>query len=296
MKYIAFAAFAALSISNFAMADTVKWTSECEFLKADKRLDPIRDKIPVSLGDEPTPTMLENTMKPTRAEQRALQAWSQDNKSCIEAEFKGLVKQGAIPAPNGKAQQGKLPHDFVLLEQGKISYREYLLRLDASTKQTMEAYNRKKQLEEIQRALTEASKSWPSNSPYWAYYNYSMQVAQDMGDGKISQETADQLIETKRKEVDAQVAALSAPKAITLNCAFHFDGGPDFERPFTINYANGTVNGFKGSFTETEIRWEATGNDGATMRFLLNRNSGTMYASDQKMFVQGRCAPAVKQF
>jgi hypothetical protein len=296
MKYLAFAALAALPALNIAKAEELKWTPECEFVKTDKRLDPIRDKVPLSFSEEPTQFMLENDAKPTITEQRALRAWAEDNESCLNAEIKQLTKQGVDLSHTSKTPHQKINADLKLFEQGKISYREYFIREDIAMKRIMDAYYRKWHKDEIQKSLAESSKAWPSDSPYWTYYTYAMQVAQDMGDGKISRDSADQLIEAKRKEVNAQVAALSAPKTAILNCAFHFDGGPDFERPFTINYTNGTVNGFKANFTETEIRWESTSKDGIAMRFVLNRTSGTMYTSDQNTFIQAHCAPAVKQF
>lgn len=296
MKYMAITALIILLASGNANADDTKWTPECEFLKTDIRLAPIRDKIAVSIGEDETPAMLENDAKPTPLEQRALHAWREDIEKCLDAEMKQLTQQGVNLNKTNKSPARKPDPDVKLLEQGKLSYREYFLRVDAAKKRILDSYYRNRHKDEIQRALTESSKSWPSDSPYWAYYTYAMQVAQDMGDGKISQDTADRLIEKKRQETIDRIAALTAPKTALLNCVFHVDGNPDFERPYTIDYTNTTVNGFKANFSETEIRWESTSKDGTAMRYVLNRTSGTMYAGDQQYVIQGHCSPAVKQF
>lgn len=272
----------------------------CTSYQSDKRLDPIRGKFALGEGAMRfaviTDEMKRNESKPTQVERKALQIYHLGQTACLKA-LTDTKQQYHVDAADPISAKPYVESQLALrlLIDAKISYADYYRRIEKASnlmiEQTLQASGKK----EIEAWLTESSKSWPSNSPLWDFYNYSMQIAKDLGDGKISRQTANELIEAKRVSVNQEIAASLMPKTATLNCSFEMSGITQ-EIPLRIDYTKKSVDGNKAIFTETEIMWKSSSKDGTVFANILNRISGNLITSGYEALLQAHCLPAVKQF
>jgi hypothetical protein len=95
-------------------------------LYADKRLDPIRDKVPLLLRpDSIKPAHLTNETKPTAAEKKAIVAWLQIR----ERAQRYLATQRGEPSPLLAQTRNEVTRTIASLHRGELTYGAFARRV-----------------------------------------------------------------------------------------------------------------------------------------------------------------------
>lgn|GEM_PF-1365825 len=272
-----------------------------------KKLDPVRNKIPFWYLNVGTDSMRNNTNKPTAQEKEALQAYLNANIVCD-----ALSNADLFPNDEKKqnekniSQEKSLKKELQPLIDGKITYAEYSLRQDQKIKTDLKSLgldpniydpkpvDPKRYQNFIESWLGPYKVNYPENSPWWSLYYYAVGIAKEVDKGKISDENAAKLIEVKRIKVNEEIAALSAPKIVTLNCSVTLSGGERRDMVLAIDYTNLQVNGYKAEFSENIIRWTVPDPVNPDGHYTLNRLSGFLNIGNYQFssLISGYCAPA----
>lgn len=280
---------------------------------ANHNLDLLRGKMPMwnIWMENPTNEMRSNENKPNAAEKTALRAYLKARYACDSLFDLALESDDNARKRADHELKKQLDNEINPLINGKITFAEYARRKDQDEKETNEIgakiekelsakalqIDPKRYENYIESWLAPSKPNYPANSPWWGFYSDAIATAKDVDSGKLSDESAWKLIDERRLKFNQELAALSAPKLVTLNCAMTGKDGRQVEKALTIDYTNTQVNGQKAEFYENEIHW-STNNGTTNYYFTLNRLSGFLNASSDRFpgVWAGRCAPATKQF
>ena len=278
---------------------------------ANKKLDPIRSKIPFWLLNGATDAMQKNFNIPTKEEKIALKAYLNASITCDTLTTADILKNDEKKQHETNLRKVEsLKEELQPLIDGKITYAEYLRRQDKKGEKalksmgfdpnefTQKPIDPKRYQNFVESWLGQYKANYPANSPWWTLYYYAIGIAKDVDKGKMSDENAAKLIEEKRLKVNQEMAALTAPKVVNLNCSVTSSGGSQNEIALTIDYTNMQVNGFKAEFYENEIRWTVPDPVNPDSHFTLNRLSGFVSGGTYQSsnLVTGHCTQATRQF
>jgi len=278
----------------------------CDKVYSDKKLDPLRGKMPTDGAGVWTDEMSKNDLKPNAEEKSALRAYLQAEIACQRLINAYIFENDEITRRTAdRDAEALFTKRISPLKSGKITYAEYFRRIDQAGQKWLTKYQKEHGIDPqryehaIESWLAPFKSNYAANSPWWGFYSDAIATAKDVDGGKISEATGQKLIDDRRLKFNQELADSSAQKLTNLNCVINSDTMQQREFALEIDYDNKKVNGRNAEFYDNEIRWYLrTDSDGIKIFNVLNRLSGFLSFQTDQARVMGaaRCTIAVKQF